>query len=434
MRSRHLAAVVLALVAVPVALCLAPSRAAAQTQDDFFSAAEVREVRLTLSRRDWQALTGHPELNTYYAADLRWNGITLRNVGIRSRGHFTRNSSKPGLRVDVNRYLSEQRFLGLAGFSLDNAYSDPSLMRERLAMSLFARIGIPAPRETHARLFVNDEYVGVYAIVEQVDRAFVAGHFGGNEAGIERGGHLFEYRWVRPYGFEYLGPELEAYAELFTPQTRETDSMSGLFEDIEELIRTINEAPDDRFADLVGARIDLPQVMRYVAVENFLSDPDGLLGHWGLHNFYLFRPVAGGPARLIPWDKDSTFSAPDHPLDFHVADNVLVRRALDVPALQQIYAETLLTCARLASERDPDSLDPRGWLEREVDRVADAIRAGVANDPVVPFTLEQFDAEVEWLRQFARLRPAFVGCALGDAETAGGWLDCGPTVPLAREP
>ena len=60
-----------------VVLTAAP--AAAQTQDDLFNDAELHDVMLTLSDRDWSDLKAHPEENTNYPADLRWRGITVRN-------------------------------------------------------------------------------------------------------------------------------------------------------------------------------------------------------------------------------------------------------------------------------------------------------------------------------------------------------------------
>jgi spore coat protein CotH len=398
--------------------------ASAQTLDDFFNPATLHEIRLTMSRRDWQTLKDRFELDTYYAADVRWNGITLRNVGVRSRGHITRNGVKPGLRIDVNRYLSDQRLLGLTAFSLDNAYYDPSLIRESIAMKLFNRVGIAAPRETHARVFVNEEYAGVYVILEAIDRAFVDRTFGEDEAHVEHGGYLFEYRWMRPYGFEYLGPGLEAYAELFTPQTRETDSMSGLFGPLEETIRAITDTTDDQFPTVVNGFLDLRLFMRYLAVENFLADTDGLVGQWGLHNFYLYRR-RNGQSSFIPWDKDETFTAVDHPVDYHLDQNVLTRRAMAVPALRQIYLETLLECAISAQEQDPAAPDAPGWLEREIERTAERIRADLSEDPVYPYSRDQFQSEVERLRRFARERPLAVMCAVtGFVNTAEGPQRC----------
>jgi spore coat protein CotH len=387
--------------------------ARAQTQDAFFNDGTIQDLQLTLSRRDWQLLKEHADENTYYAADLRWSGLTARNVGIRSRGNTTRNGVKPGLRVDINRYLSQQEFMGLKAFALDNAYSDPSLLRERLTMKMFARLGMPAPREAHVRLYVNGGFAGVYVLIESIDRAFIARTFSAREAEIERGAYLFEYRWIRPYYLEDLGPALEGYAELFTPKTRETDSMSGLFAPIREMIRVINESPDDRFVSAVGEHLDLSSFMKYLAVENFMAEADGFLGQWGLHNFFLYRPSQRSQSLLIPWDKDYTLEAADLPIDFGVETNVLARRAMTIPELRRIYLDTLVECASLAQEPADD--DPRGWLEREVDRQARQIAPAVAEDPFVPFALDQFENEIRRLLAFGRLRPAFVKC-----EAAGG--------------
>src|SRR4029079_3015396 len=100
--------------------------AAAQAQDDLLTDAELHDVMLTLSDRDWSDLKAHPEENTNYTADLRWRGITVRKIGLRSRGTSTRHGVKPGLRLDMNRYV-DQTFLGLRLLVLDNGYTDPSM-------------------------------------------------------------------------------------------------------------------------------------------------------------------------------------------------------------------------------------------------------------------------------------------------------------------
>ena len=89
---------------VVCALLLVAARAtAAQSQDELFDDGRLHDLFLTVSSRDWEALRANADDDTYYTADLRWNGLTLRNVGIRSRGTGSRNGVKPGLRVDMNR-------------------------------------------------------------------------------------------------------------------------------------------------------------------------------------------------------------------------------------------------------------------------------------------------------------------------------------------
>ena len=253
---RRILATALMAVAAHVALL-------AQSQTMLFADEEaLQEIRLTMSQRDWQTLTDNFQLDTYYPADFAWRGLKMRNVGIRSRGNTTRNGIKPGLKVDFNRYLSDQEFLGLKAIALDNVYSDASLVRESTTMKVFAKLGLVAPRESHARVYLNNEYLGVYVIIEAIDRPFVSNVFGAAEANIENGGYLYEYNWTRPYGFEFLGTGLEAYAELFRPETRETDSMTSLYGPFRDLVVAINDAPDDRFVEEIGKYVDLPQFMK----------------------------------------------------------------------------------------------------------------------------------------------------------------------------
>lgn len=118
---------------------------------------------------------------------------------------------------------------------------------------------------------------------------------------------MFEYRWTRPYGFEYLGPSLEAYAELFKAQTRETDSVVSLYQPFEELIRAIADTPSERVVPEVGRMLDLPAFVRFLAAQNLLAEIDGFVGNWGTNHFYLYRFRDNRPARMIPWDADHTF-------------------------------------------------------------------------------------------------------------------------------
>src|SRR3990170_253812 len=136
-------------------LLLIPAAAAAQTSDEFFDSRTLHDVRLYI-----------------HSADLR--------------GLATRSPIKPGLRIDFNRYVAEQAFLGMAAVMLDNALKDPSLVRERTSMAFIKRMGQPAPRESFGRVHINGTYEGLYALVEAVDTVFLARELGD---GL---GYLFE--------------------------------------------------------------------------------------------------------------------------------------------------------------------------------------------------------------------------------------------------
>src|SRR5258706_10235379 len=161
-----------------VVMLAATSTATAQTSDDLFDAGTLNDLRLFMNSRDLQQLRDTFEENTYYQGDLEWRGIRVRSVAIRSRGHASRNPVKPALRIDFDRYVAGQRFLGLESLMLDNLWQDAALVREAVTMALFTKLGQPAPREAYIRLFINDVYQGLYTSVEAIDSDFLSRAFG----------------------------------------------------------------------------------------------------------------------------------------------------------------------------------------------------------------------------------------------------------------
>src|SRR5262249_9043271 len=88
------------------------SRAGAQStatdpSDAFFDDTVVHDLKLTINPKDWQTLQIHYLENDYYVCDFRWRDQMLRNIGIRSRGTGSRSGTKPGLRVDFDRYNTD---------------------------------------------------------------------------------------------------------------------------------------------------------------------------------------------------------------------------------------------------------------------------------------------------------------------------------------
>lgn len=378
----------------------------------FFDGTVLHDVKLWINSRDWDTLKTNFLSNAYYPADLQWNTETIRNVGIRSRGNGSRSGFKPGLRVDIDRYASTQKFLGLKSFVLRNNTQDPSQMHEWLSMLFFKRMGLPASREAYARLFVNNQYAGLYTIVESVDKSFLTRTFG------EDGGYLFDYDYpadAAPYYFEDRGRDPATYVPLpFKPETHENDARPEV---IVNMVQAINTSSGAVFRSAVAEFIDLGQFIRHVASEVFLAEQDGVAGEWGMNNFFMYRPESANLFRLIVWDKSQAFvMGQAYPVWHNITDvpeanrNRLLNRALGYPDLRALYLDTLLEAGRVSSEVPPGATpgDTRGWLEREIDRAYALIAPSVLADTLKPYTNDEFVASVEALRVFARERTSFV--------------------------
>ena len=323
---------VIAAAAIGLTFAFAGS-AFAQTAAELFDQNTIQEIRLSVNSRDLKTLRATTQLNTYYPADLQWKNVKVRNVGIRSRGQGSRNPIKIGLRVDMARYTTGQTLAGLSTIILDNLWQDDALIRERLAFTMFEKLGQPAPRESFCRLFINNEYQGLYTITEEID-----GDFAKRVTG-ETDGTVFEFHYLFPWRAEDLGA-IASYKPLFEPRTHVLDADSTLYNPIQQLFREVNGPDDAVWRQRVEQYLDLTQFMTHVAIETFIADNDALLGAFGMNNFYLYRFQGTTRHRLFVWDKDNAFQFIGSPIPSTDA-NVLFRRAMTQPDLRETYLITL---------------------------------------------------------------------------------------------
>lgn len=412
-----LACAAVALLGSRVPQAQAPAPVAVQPNDVFFDDSIVQSINLNISSRDWDTLRENFLDNSYYACELQYNGTTVRNVGIRSRGTGSRSGTKPGLRVDFDRYVSGQTFLGLKSFILRNQTQDASNMHERISMLLFRRLGVKTSREAFTKLYIRGAYSGLYSIVESVDKTFLASNFDDGE------GHLYKYDYNRDdsaWHFEDKGGNPTAYVpHPFKPETHEDDPEP---EKIVELVRIVNNDSDAVWRTNIEPYINWDNFLKHIAIENVLSDQDGFNGDYGINNFYLYRLHNLKTFVWIPWDKSEAFkNGPTQAIWHNILDGVpslrnrLSGRAMTSPDLQTKYLDYLIEAANSLSQLDATTpTDKRGWMEREIDKEYAQIRDLVYTDTLKPFTNEQFEAEVATLKTFARERPVFVVNAVAD--------------------
>jgi len=389
----------LALVAL-----LAAAPAQAQSADELFASQTLQRVDLYLHSSDWAKLRADFSINTYYPADLKINGETVRNAGIRSRGRGSRSGTKPGLRVDFDRYASGQKFLGLKSVILDNLTQDPSGLHETVATAFYARAGVPVSREIHARLYVNDEYAGLYAIVEAVDKDLLARVFGSIGDDVQNDGYLFEFKYQEDWRFTNLGSDLAPYKLRFEATTHESKSDEDKYRPLDNLVRLANDTPADRIKDTLGGLLDIPAFIRYLAVQTFLAETDGFLGAYGINNFYLYRLENQNLHTLIVWDADNAFWGPEFSLDLTWAHNTLVDKLMSVPEYSGLYLAEVTRAVELA-EAD-------GWLDTEIIRQAQRTATAMKDDPLKPYSQETYEGSLGVMLGFARSRIAFVKCEL----------------------
>jgi len=244
-------------------------------------------------------------------------------------GNRTLYAPKRSWKADLE--VGDDEVAGMSCLNLKSMYNDPSQMREALAWWLFGYCGLPASRHTYARLGINGVYLGLFSLIEQVDRAFIKEHFAGRSHGNlfkvfcgRLGPGTLEHR-VGPDGDDggrqYVTPgdddptyRLKSYSHTAGSET---------YDDLARLARVVNgvglPGGDDRFTSDAFA----DAVREVFAVEQFLrwAGVNVLVGAWDNYfatpaNYYLYNSgtasgsgdvVADPYFTFIPWDYDNTF-------------------------------------------------------------------------------------------------------------------------------
>ena len=383
----------------PLLAVLVLSAGAARAADPMFNPAVLHEVRIVIDPADWQALRDNFRTNQYYAANVSIDGEVIEQVGIRSRGKGSRSGEKPAIKIDFNKYVSTQSFHGYGAVHVKNSIQDASFIREALALPVYEALGIPAPQISFARLTVNDEYWGVYNLLEDVKKKFLTDRHG------EDGGNLFKYEYTEVWDFTTKGDEPVKYIPIpFQAETNETHlDGSGLV----TFVKAINELPAATFSRDIAAYLDPLKFLTYVAAENATADNDGFVGYAGMNNFYLYQFKNTSRFVFIPWDKNTSFVQPDWPLFLRMDTNVLTRRLIADPSMRQAYVDAM---RRASSFVGPAFLGPK--LEASYA----LIREAALTDTRKPFTNEEFELAVGGLRGVIAARPQAI---LGQAAAAG---------------
>jgi spore coat protein CotH len=361
------------------ALVLAAA-SSARAGDPIFNPGVLHEFRIVMDASDWKSLRQEFRSNTYYAANISVDGEVLQQVGIRSRGKGSRNADKPGLLVDTNKYVSNQEFHGVKKLVLDNVVQDVSFLHEPLAYPVFEAMGIASPQISYTRLTVNDEYWGVYWLIENIDKNFLAARFG------EKEGNLYKYEYVEDYRFTDKGSDPKVYTPLFKAESPASPDMTALV----QFIQSANSAPEAGFVAAVAPFLDVDKFLTYIAVENAIAGQDGFVGIQGMNNFYAYQFTGQTKFVFTPWDQDTTFLSPTWPVLQRVDTNVLTRKLIADPAKKQFYLAQVKAAASIA-------VNP-GFLLPKLEAYYALMRNAVLADTKKPWTNDEFELGVQGMR------------------------------------
>lgn len=393
----------------------------------------ISTVRITMDESDYNKLMTDVESDVYLMADMTYESPTvslrtIQQVGIRLRGAAARKvAKKKSFKISFRAFgYDDREFYSLRKLNLNCDFEDPHLMRAKVCTDFFRLMGVAAARVGYTKLYINNEYRGLFANYEELDKAFLKTRFGDND------GNLYKCdkasMEVGTKGYELV-----------------TNEEAADHSDILEFIDVLNNTTQENFKEEIEKVFDVDKMLMMTACNVLLGAWDD---YWVLKkNYYLYHDLYTDQFKYIPHDFDGSLGTYWYPKDMDVAvQNVydyspnpgrpMIENLLAVPEYRNRYTHYLMLLCMY-----PFSLEA---MEPEIDRTADMIRETLINDPYWGWTPSNFDIAFEeaisegrvkyGMKEYIRLRRQ---SALEQLENIGPFIkeiERSPLLPKGDDP
>lgn len=352
-----------------------------QTAGDFYRTDRIWNVRLGFTQPQWQGIqhTNIPSVRDWMdpkdhtiqlrnpqasrnglagvlGFDFPWSsatvnigGMEFESAGIRFKGNGTylsalRSYRRP-FKLNLSKIRKKQHLAGRTQYNLGNLSADMTCLSDTLGYEFFREAGVPAPRTTFARVFLDiqnqetNRLLGLYVMVENPDADWAREQFGVKNVAL--------FKPVTYDLFSDLGTDWSAYDGIYDPKVPISESQK---QRVMTTARWVSTASDEAFAAQAGEFFDLDEVAQFLACEVLLANYDGFLSNG--QNFLMYLDPRTQRLGFIPWDLDHAWgefpfiataeereqASIGHPW---VGRHRLLERLMKVPAFQERYRQQL---------------------------------------------------------------------------------------------
>jgi hypothetical protein len=293
---------------------------------------------LIMTDAEWTELeyigSHNPDAQTYaqmHATFISVDGVDTKlryNVGVRNRGHGSRNDPPNNYRVN---FRNDDSWKGVTAINLNTKYTYLQLVGN----AIFRVSGLAQSETTAVQVRVNgqnlavsnDEMYGSYVHVEVVDNDFANKHYPDDEDGnaykCMRKTHQADLRYEGTIPNPYRG-------NYFKRTNVAEDDWSDL---IDLTYALSNNTPDGIYVEEVNRVLNVEQWLRLIAVNTLLGNNETTLANGNGDDYYLYRGIVDPRFVLIQHDMDCIFGIGDNP-DSGAATRSIFR-ATAIPAMKR---------------------------------------------------------------------------------------------------
>ncbi len=354
----------------------------------------IHEVRIRFLQCDpWDSLflmkkeRDSLEIKKYMQANVEVDGIKYYSCGVRIKGESSFEyypGKKKSLKINFGKFIKKQKLNGLKTINLNNAFRDPTFIREKLYLDFMRKEGLPVPRCTYANVYVNGERLGLYALVEEINKDFLKRNFQNKKGAFFKG---------EPKAtLAFLGDHVIDYQNNYR---NKKDSIEG-FSELIDLIKIVN-GKDAGILSSFNDLFNIEDCLKVFAITNLFVNVDAYNIHYR-HNYYLYKNIETGKFEWIPYDGNYAFCA------FSPEFNLKEAQQLDIfyqyekknsPLMKYIFSNP--EYRKYYFDYINDLLDgkfSKMTLSDEIDNIVMRIRPSVYYDTHKMYSNEDFEKNI----------------------------------------
>ena len=292
----------------------------------YFLEDEIQTVHIEIEENNLNYLLQNAAEEPYVmTTGVTIGDVTLGYCGLRTKGSYTLEHSvtdNPGsdrfsFTINFGKYIKKkdygqkQNFFGCDKISFNNFFFDKTMLKEFFALKLMEEMGLPTPEYGIAKLYINGDYYGVYAMVEAMDYSILERYYGVDKD------ELSSYL-CKPEGTNFLYDEIVSDPSPLWEQDEDTlADVEDMLPTVTEWVRRLNflsngcdfegnavDVNSEAYLQLLNQILDTEEVVKYFAVHSWLCQMDNMFV--GQKNFGLYVDKSGR-ALMVPWDYDISF-------------------------------------------------------------------------------------------------------------------------------
>lgn len=229
---------------------------------------------------------------------------TIAAIGFRLRGNSSRFAAKKSFKISFNEFVPGRRYQGVKKLNLNGQHNDPTMVREKFFYHIWNKAGLPERRTVFLRLYVNNQYMGLYTGLEELDKDWLQRSMGENSGNL--------YKCTYPADLDYLGTDQQAYKSVMSTATTggrayslETNESLDDYSGFVQLCSRLNEPVTDSFSYKIEAVLEVENLLKAYALDIACGNWDDYA--YNKNNFCLYQHGGDGRFRFITYDTDNTF-------------------------------------------------------------------------------------------------------------------------------